>query len=352
LWDTATGREVRRIPELASNAAAVAPDGKHVCDHPERDGSLALRDMATGRVVRRFQGYPRLLSAAAFSPDGKFLAAAFYSDSRAVVLWEVATGAKLGECPGGNAAFTALAFSPDSKVLASGSQDGTVRLWEAVTGRERHCFRGHLGGVSALGFSPDGRRLVSGGEDTLGMVWDVLGRDSTGPGDLAARDVPALWDDLANADGERSYRAMCRLAAAPQPVALLREHLRPAGAASSERLARLVADLDSTRFEARQQAAQELEALEEVAEPALRRAREAGPSLEVRRRAGQILDKLPLAASPERLRQLRAIEVLEALGTADARRLLEELSGGAPEALRTREARASLERLARRLPAP
>ena len=42
--------------------------------------------------VRRLQGHPRGLSAIAFSPDGKYLAVAFYSEPRAIVLWAVAMG--------------------------------------------------------------------------------------------------------------------------------------------------------------------------------------------------------------------------------------------------------------------
>jgi hypothetical protein len=48
------------------------------------------------------------------------------------------------------------------------------------------------------------------------------------------------------------------------------------------------------------------------------------------------------------LQSLRAIEVLEHIGTADAKNILQSLSSGAPQALVTCEAKASLQRLARR----
>jgi hypothetical protein len=93
----------------------------------------------------------------------------------------------------------------------------------------------------------------------------------------------------------------------------------------------------------------ELLRLPEPAVPALRKALAAGPSLEVRRRIEQLLREAdgPVVA-PERQRDVRAVEVLERIATAEARRLLEELGRGAPEALRTREARASLGRFANR----
>ena len=77
-----------------------------------------------------------------------------------------------------------------------------------------------------------------------------------------------------------------------------------------------------------------------------RPAREAAPSAEARRRVETILTGLKVGhLSPERLRELRALEVLERVNTADARHLLERLAKGEPAARMTREARAAMKRL-------
>jgi hypothetical protein len=52
-------------------------------------------------------------------------------------------------------------------------------------------------------------------------------------------------------------------------------------------------------------------------------------------------------ASPERLREIRAVEALEQIGTPGVRRVLAKLAHGAPAAPLTREAQAAIERLAR-----
>ena len=54
--------------------------------------------------------------------------------------------------------------------------------------------------------------------------------------------------------------------------------------------------------------------------------------------------------SPEELQLLRALEVLEMIGTAEARKVLERLARGAEECDLTREAKAALERLGQRPP--
>ena len=56
----------------------------------------------------------------------------------------------------------------------------------------------------------------------------------------------------------------------------------------------------------------------------------------------------PPRLSGEDLRALRAVEVLEKVGTPEARQVLEDLARGDPAAALTREARASLDRLGKR----
>jgi truncated hemoglobin YjbI len=71
-------------------------------------------------------------------------------------------------------------------------------------------------------------------------------------------------------------------------------------------------------------------------------------SLEKRRRIEQLLAAPRIVQAPEQIRALRALEVLERIGNAEARRVLGAIAKGAPDARLTREARTSLERLLRR----
>ncbi|MHB1425449.1 MAG: hypothetical protein ACYC3I_19940 [Gemmataceae bacterium] len=89
-----------------------------------------------------------------------------------------------------------------------------------------------------------------------------------------------------------------------------------------------------------------------MAEPALRRTLQDKSTLEVRRRVQALLERLRGPVThPELLQALRAVAVLEDIDTPPARRLLQELAKGVPEARLTREARESIRRLNSRNPA-
>jgi RNA polymerase sigma factor (sigma-70 family) len=137
------------------------------------------------------------------------------------------------------------------------------------------------------------------------------------------------------------------------PAALLRATSRAAqavAAAEARQVSPLIAALADDRFEERERATRELAALGESALPALHKALRSDLA-ETRSRARRLLEGLEhLARTPEGLQVTRAIEALENAGTPEARRVLEGLATGGPEAHRTREARAALKRWAHRSP--
>jgi hypothetical protein len=68
------------------------------------------------------------------------------------------------------------------------------------------------------------------------------------------------------------------------------------------------------------------------------------PSPEAGKRIDAILARLQDPPSDESLRALRAVQVLEYIGTAEARDVLRKLADGAP-ASQTREAKTAVERI-------
>ncbi|MBX5450222.1 serine/threonine-protein kinase [Thermogemmatispora sp.] len=190
VWDSRSGETllVQRGLSLEAPAIAWSPDGRY----------LAMTDGLLSEVVQvlavlpheaqaarfqspagaRYEGLSERILALAWSPDGKYLAAA--GEERVVLVWEVATRRIICTYRGHHGSIAALAWSPDSRQLASGGEDRTVHVWEpaTTTGSNIRIYYGHHDKVNALAWSPDGRLVASASDDQAVHVWEA--RDPRG----------------------------------------------------------------------------------------------------------------------------------------------------------------------------
>jgi hypothetical protein len=252
------------------------------------------------------------------------------------------------ECPQFTSYLPPLVFSPNGRTVATSDTNNTVRLWDVATGQELPGLEGHCGLVTSLSFSADGKRLISGSEDTSVLIWDLSRLPKNNPRasvPLSPKELEALWADLSGGDAARAYQAAAKLLTAPkQTVAFLQDRLRVKPPPDVKGIPGLLDDLDADDFTVREKAATEFEKLGEAAQPALEKALKGQPSIEVKRRIQELLEKL--RESPVRLQALRALEVLEHIDTAESRQLLARLADGASDAWLTKEAKAIDRRLA------
>jgi RNA polymerase sigma factor (sigma-70 family) len=401
VWEVATGREVRRFPGVACDPGtgwALSPDGKTVAQallwhkrvslwdtrtgkerptQPEREewgvmglgfsadsrtllvcnglNNVHLYTTATGKHLRGFKTLLRKNNYSyrdvVFSPDGRWMTLWSYREQPPtyhlrVHLFDTATGKEVRH-------FEDLgrpdAFSPDSRLLACQDRDERqINLVEVATGKRVHRLSGHEGPVRAVAFAADGRAVVTAGADAVALVWDLTGVAGKVVR-LSPRQREQRWAELAGEDAAQAYRAGWALLATPQGAAFVQKRLHPAATVAAEQVARWIRELDDDRFEVRSAATKALEELGGRAEAALRQALKANPALEPRRRMERLLKSIDnQVLSAQQLRWLRTIAVLEGAGTPEARRLLAELAGGAAGAMRTRQAKAAVDRLATR----
>jgi RNA polymerase sigma factor (sigma-70 family) len=365
-WDVATGKRLRSGPvaveDFWNGYSRFSPDGRLLA----LPGG-AIQDVTTGRPLLKLpiEEEKSLGTPVAFSRDGSLVAAGVWQkitrpgvmgqEMVAVQVWELATLLPLARLETGELAD--LTFTPDGRRLITAGREA-LQLWDLASGSEvaRRVgpgrFRGSFGPsfASVLALAPDGRTVATGHADTTILLWDLSPSVPDRPVvPLTAAQQEECWDDLAGADGGRTLAALARLADVPkQAVTLLRNRLQPAKAPPADELRRLLADLGSDEFERREAATKRLAELGDVADAALREALRGEPPLEARRRLEGLLAEPRLVRVPESRRHLRAVRLLECVGTPEARQVLEALAKGAPGARLTEEAKASLDRLAKR----
>ena len=216
IWDSATGKIVKTLPEQNVVSLAFTPDGKslgvggrdqvivwnletgsavfkheevsarfHIAfpsigtllvlgKHSERDynegGSAELWDYVTGKLK---QIYPEA--------GGGYIALSPREDSmitgnwdRTAKLWDLASGQLLRTLETGE--VIAIALSPDGHTLAASYWGPEVKLWDVTTGLQTGSLTNNQHKVWSLAFSPDGRSLATGGADQMVHLWDLATR--------------------------------------------------------------------------------------------------------------------------------------------------------------------------------
>lgn len=386
VWDAATGVPRHTLPGHgeAAHAVAFSPDGSLLAT-AGADGRVRLWDPATGRHLRVLDAHRGRVWGLCFSPDGRELASA--GGDQTVRIWDPAAGTEVRRFPGLRGGAYAVEYHPSGHALAVAA-DNTVLLLDAHTGREHGRVGAPRTAVTWFAFAPDGRSLayrdgkavrlweLASGSDRLtldlpaepaGLAFTAGGRSlvvAVGDGaivwdlrllvrPLPAADPNALWAHLAGADAALAFRVVETLAANPGTgVPLIRGKLHAVPDLRG-RIDELVRQLDDDRFDARERASHELEAIGPDAAPALRRAAAGSPSPEVRQRADRLLARFPDPSAEiarPNLPHARAVEVLERAGTAGAREVLAALADRELDTPLKRDAAAALARLRKTLP--
>jgi WD40 repeat protein len=186
IWDATTGQRIRTLAGFTdgANGVAFSPDGRYVAaagwrllagQKPGEQGvgEVKVWDAASGEEVLGLggQGQGAFAESVAFSPDSRRLASGGWGSP--VQVWDVSTGQKVLAVQGQTATVLSLAFSADGKQLAACGRSRVVEVWDASTGQALRTLAGHTNGVFSLVFHPDGRRLFRAGADQTVRVWDL-----------------------------------------------------------------------------------------------------------------------------------------------------------------------------------
>lgn len=176
LWQTATGKELGPVVGEHAHEVVFSPDGKRLAfaeKENERGSSLIqVWDVGTRQKLHEFKRHsgdkegdctrPRC-----FTPDGNGL---LLQDDEVTYLWDLAGARERHRIPTRQGY---VALSRDGKLLAVGEEEGAVKIYELATGKKRGQLKGHQGRVTTVAFSPDGEMLFTGSDDTTVLGWDL-----------------------------------------------------------------------------------------------------------------------------------------------------------------------------------
>jgi hypothetical protein len=171
IWELSGAGEAILVSEIRQqyiNALSVSPDGR-VFASDGLLGKIEIRSLPDGRILHRLDGPFPTISALAFSPDGKSLAAGTYGHS--VVIWnfEPADGPWAGPHTGALypsffGGVQSLEFSPDGRYLDV-SNGGGIVVWDLAVpwAQAPAVYRDDRSGSTV--FTSDGELLVMAGID-------------------------------------------------------------------------------------------------------------------------------------------------------------------------------------------
>jgi WD40 repeat protein len=314
----------------------------------ETQPTVMLFDVASGRPLEAFGEELHGVMRLEFSPSGRHLAIG--SAENEVFVRDLDRHLLLPGTERVSSEVTQFVFSPDERCLMAIARETAqgFSVFELETLTPLAQFRGADGQLISVAVSPDGRRIACGGRDSRTIVWGFTASAraaSSSTQQPQPSDLNAEWlklGALRSDQAENAYRSF--IAGGDAAVSFLRDKLKPVPALDLQDVALRLAQLDSNKFAVRDAAARELHRTAYLIEAELRKHLAATKSPEVRRRLSVLLESLH--ADPERLRALRSVYALGAIGTPPAVATLEKLAGGEPRDRFTQNAKAALRRSA------
>jgi eukaryotic-like serine/threonine-protein kinase len=194
IWDTETWQTTQVVRD-AGTPFSLSPDGRQLVAAGRRiDGALAVWTLgtqdtpimlnnSTNLFVRLGFGPSRRDRALAFSPNGKFIAAArnLPSEHGVFVLgvWNAQSGEEVADIPNDTehpehtGGITSIVFASDGRTLVTGGMDHSIRVWDFEKRQRVRALQGNLNEVWAIACSREGKSVVSGSKDGAVNLWPV-----------------------------------------------------------------------------------------------------------------------------------------------------------------------------------
>lgn len=171
LWSVSDGTLQRAFTNVHSDAVLsldFSSDGKFLASS-SADRFVRVVEVATGKVVKAFEGHTSYVLGVAWKRDTRTLASA--GADKVIKVWDFVSGERKKNIEGAEKEVTAIAFVGATGEAVAASGDSQVRLVRE-NGEKVRSFDGATEFMNTVAVTPDGMTVVAGGQDGMMYVWD------------------------------------------------------------------------------------------------------------------------------------------------------------------------------------
>jgi serine/threonine protein kinase/WD40 repeat protein len=170
VWNLAERRLLQEL-DVGGPTTAFSPHSQFVACVEQGGRSVAILEIATGAVRRRFGVSTTGPQCFAFDPSGRQLAV--HVADRSMQIFNVETGMTTATLDCESSVHT-LAWRSDGRLLAAAGWDERVHVWELPEGRLVSILAGHSTTVAGAAFQGIGDLLVTWSRDGTTRLWDPV----------------------------------------------------------------------------------------------------------------------------------------------------------------------------------
>ena len=171
IWQVADGKLMQSFTNVHSDAVFgldFSADGKYLASSAA-DKFVKVLDLATGKVVKTFEGHTHHVLGVSWKRDGRTLASA--GADNVIKVWDFVTGERKKTIEGFGKEVTSISFIGITDQTLASSGDDQIRT-VTDSGEKIRSFEGGTNFINSASITPDGKIVIAGGHDSVLRVWN------------------------------------------------------------------------------------------------------------------------------------------------------------------------------------